>query len=220
MVDLCEQLNAFVLASKYQRHSKNQLSTMPDQTWKLSKKYESHEQPRRHRNGHQNHGVRLTMALAVRDGHVAFVTRQRTVEPTPIGLIPPPFLIRAHSEAPNKVGWTCDGTQPNKHILAKFFGDAMSLFPSTPVNNPIMSFRYWSWGLKPSRQPADPAVNDFIATAMSVSELALVLLQATSMTGYCSITRRALGIMDLERHRLFVEWCHHVIADCLSHRFT
>ena len=96
-------------------------------------------------------------------------TNWRNVEPTAMGLTPPPFLFRAISEAPKKKVRIEEGTRPLRTRLAKDVRAARR----PPLNLPgKLNKSLRCCGLRPSGPPADPLGKDPIAeeTASGVAK--------------------------------------------------
>ena len=94
-------------------------------------------------------------------------TSLRKVQPTAMGLMPPSFLVRAHSDAPQKTGWMDEGTLPARHRFANPLKCETNFFPASPVRGLVISFK--CWGRMPSHPPAEPAGNDLMASITSHS---------------------------------------------------
>jgi len=89
--------------------------------------------------------------------------------------MPPSFLLRAHSEGPQKTGRTTAGTRPHRQMFANSVSNVSKRWPIIPVCPPIMSFR--CCGLRPSNPPAEPAWKLLMAAAMTGSN---------SLSGSCT----------------------------------
>ena len=87
--------------------------------------------------------------------------------PTTIERMPPSFLFKAQSEAPQNTGWISLGKRPARHKLENCVRSVSSLLPASPVDAHVKSFK--CCGRRPSGPPADPGMKDLIAPRMSDS---------------------------------------------------
>ena len=98
-------------------------------------------------------GLTMPVTFDITALHAALATRRRHVHPTAIGRTPPPFLFRAHNDAPQKTGFTASGTRPARQNVHKVSQSRQK----SPTDLCLYLIRYFKcWGRRPSNPPAEP----------------------------------------------------------------
>ena len=90
---------------------------------------------------HSWNGRRVDQCSSIIEAEAIFAAIRRKVQPMAMGRIPPFFLFKATSEAPNSVGQTSTGTFPARIRLTRSVNAKSSLVPASPVDFAVRSFR-------------------------------------------------------------------------------